>query len=98
MGASWRTTLMSIVTGVITLLLGIPVFVQAVTDWSHHLPVDWRSVLTTTALAAITAGLALAKDFNVHGGSEDTGTRPPAAVTQIAVEKVAEAKVEAKKP
>jgi hypothetical protein len=39
-------------------------------------------VLTATGFFVVTAGLAAAKQFNVHGGDKDTGTRPaPVAIT-----------------
>lgn len=66
LGTNWKTNLSSIVTGILTLILGVPTFVQAVTDWSNHKAVDWRSVLVSTALVVITAGLAAAKDSTTH--------------------------------
>lgn len=92
LGTSWRTNLMSIITGVATALLGIPIFINAITDWSNHKPVDWRSVLVATAFAAITAGLALAKDAKVTGGTIDAGVRPTPQNTAEAKAKVAEGK------
>ena len=62
LGLNWRTNLSSIVLGLVTLLMGIPTFISAITAWSNHQAVDWRSVLVSTALAVITAGLAAAKD------------------------------------
>lgn len=62
LGLNWKTNLFSLLTGLATLLLGIPTFITAIQAWGNHQPVDWRSVLVTTALALVTAGLASAKD------------------------------------
>src|SRR5216684_3542011 len=62
LGLNWRTNLTAWLTGLVTLLLGVPTFISAVQAWGNHQPVDWRSVLVTTALALVTAGLAASKD------------------------------------
>lgn len=59
---NWKTTL----TGVIALLLNVPVFVSAIYAWGKHQPVDWRSVLVTTTLTVVGAGLVAAKDSTTH--------------------------------
>lgn len=56
---NWKTNL----TGIITILLGIPSFVSAVQAWSAHQPVDWRTTAITTILGV---GLILAKDGSSH--------------------------------
>lgn len=66
LGTNWKTNLTAAITGVLTLLMGIPTFISAITAWSAHQQVDWRSVLVSTALAVITAGLAAAKDSTTH--------------------------------
>jgi len=82
LGLNWRTNLSSIVTGLLTLLLGIPTFINAITAWGNHQPVDWRSVLVTTALAVITAGLATAKD----SANQSTPAQVQAAGTLVAAQ------------
>lgn len=56
---NWKTNL----TGIITILLGIPSFVTAIQAWSNHQPVDWRTTAITTVLGV---GLMLAKDGSSH--------------------------------
>jgi len=84
LGSSWFTKLSAIVIGLIGILLGFPAFTGAITAWSNHTAVDWRSVLTATGFVVVTAGLAAAKQFNVHGGTVDTGVRPAEVPITIA--------------
>lgn len=83
LGTNWKTNLTAALTGLLTLLLGIPTFVTAITAWSNHQSVDWRSVLVSTALAVVTAGLAAAKDSTTHSTQAQVTT----ATTVAAVEK-----------
>lgn len=104
LGTNSKTTASAIITGLLTLLLGVPTFITAITAWSQHQPVDWRAVGVSTALAVITAGLASAKDASTHStpaqiqasGAAVTAVTP-AQVAQAKVE-VAQADAQAKKP
>ena len=62
MVTSWRSTLF----GVIGFLFSLPLFIQAITDWSAHRPVDWRQVLVALAISAVSTGLGVTKDAAVH--------------------------------
>jgi hypothetical protein len=62
LGASWRTTL----AGIAAFLSGVPGFITALSSWAAHQPVNWREVGVSAALAALGAGLANAKDAQVH--------------------------------
>jgi hypothetical protein len=59
---NWKTTL----GGLCAFLLSVPSFVTALIAFGHHQPVDWRYVLVSLALTAISAGLASAKDGSTH--------------------------------
>jgi hypothetical protein len=59
---SWRSTL----AGVIGFLFSLPLFIQAITDWSNHRPVDWRQVVIGLAISAVSTGLGVTKDAAVH--------------------------------
>lgn len=102
LGTNWKTNLASIGTGLLTLLLGIPTFITAITAWSNHQAVDWRSVLTSTALAIVTAGLASAKDSTTHStvaqveASTAVVAAPTPAAKAVAVQQVAAADVASK--
>ena len=91
LGLNWKTNLSSIITGFLTLVLGIPTFISAITAWSNHLPVDWRSVLVSTALAVITAGLGVSKDATTHS----TEAQVEQATVVAKTEAVADAKASA---
>lgn len=64
---NWKTT----ITGLITLVLSVPTFISALTAWGNHQPVDWRSVLITTALAVVGTGLVSAKDGTTHSTASE---------------------------
>jgi len=74
MGTSWRTTAIGIAVIVVT-ALG-PVL-------QHYVPVaglDWNTTCMSIAALLAGGGLLVAKDFNVHGGTVETGTRPAGEV------------------
>jgi len=79
---NWKTTL----TGLVALLLNVPVFVTALYAWGKHEPVDWRNVLVTTAITVIGAGLLAAKDSTTHS---------TAAQVEVSTEKAVAAEVPA---
>ena len=80
LGPSWIPKLTGAISGLLSLLLGVPIFVTAVQAWANHQAVDWRNVLVSTAFIVISAGLAAAKQQNVHGGTKEAGTRPAGEV------------------
>ena len=82
---NWKTG----VTGLVTILLGIPSFVSALTAWGNHQAVDWRSVLVSTALIVIGAGLTTAKDASTHS---------TVAEVNVATVQAKDAAIEASKP
>ena len=68
--ANWKTG----ITGVIALLFSIPTFVSALQAWGNHQPVDWRSVLVSTAISIVGTGLIAAKDGTTHSTLEEVRT------------------------
>lgn len=86
LGANWRTSLF----GIIVIVLGVlgPVL-------NHYAPVvglDWIMLCTSLATLAGGAGLVIAKDKDVTGGTKDAGVRPTPEATAEAKAKVAEGK------
>jgi len=75
---NWKTT----VTGLITLVLSVPTFISALTAWGNHQPVDWRSVLITTALAVVGTGLVSAKDGTTHSTASEVQVATVVAKTE----------------
>jgi len=67
---NWKTTL----AGILTFLTSVPAFVTAIEAWGRHQPVDWRSVLVSTAMAAAGAGLLVAKDSTTHSTLDQVRT------------------------
>jgi hypothetical protein len=59
---NWKVS----IAGICGFLLAVPGLVLALQAWAKHEPVDWRGVLVSGALTAISAGLTLAKSSDVH--------------------------------
>lgn len=96
LGQNWKTNLASILTGLLTTVMGVPTLIAAIAAWSNHQPVDWRAVLTTTVMAIVTAGLAAAKDATTHSTQAQTAAASAVAKAETPIEAVkAESKVAA---
>jgi hypothetical protein len=70
LGSSWKVKLFAL--GVMALGFAGPVL-------NHYLPVallNWNTVLDSAAVILSGGGLMLAKQYDVHGGTVDTGVRP----------------------
>jgi hypothetical protein len=76
---NWKTNL----AGVATFLTACPGFVSAIQAWAAHQAVDWRSVLVSTALTAVSGGLLAAKDSTTHSTIAEVQGSTESLVTNV---------------
>jgi hypothetical protein len=85
--ANIKTTL----SGIVGYLLAFPVFLNALYDWAAHKPVDWRFVIVSCAVAAVSHGLVNAKDDTTHSTQAQVTAASSEVKAAVAVAKADDA-------